>query len=305
MIGRRLIPLCMQRGHQVTAIARSPEGNAALERLGARAVVADLFDREQLARAMSEHDAVVNLATHMPATTARMLLPGAWRENDHIRRDGSAAVAAAALAAGVTRLVQESFGLLYPDRGEAWIDEAVPIQPDRYNRSVADAEHSAARFTEAGGTGVVLRFAAFYGPDSRFLGEEVATIYRGYAPLPGKPGAYLPTVSHDDAASAVIAALEIPAGAYNVVDDQPLTHRDIVDSLADSLGAEHPRYLPVWLTNFIGGPLRTFSRSMRLSNNKLRTASGWAPKYRSMHDGLPTAIAPFRKAPREQLRSAP
>jgi nucleoside-diphosphate-sugar epimerase len=304
VIGRRLIPLCVLRGHEVTALSRSAEGNVAIEKLGARPVVADLFHRDQLARAMAGHDAVINLATHIPRSTVRMLMRSAWRENDHIRRAGSQAVSSAADAAGVKRLVQESYALLYPDRGDAWIDETVPIEPDPYNRAVVDAEQSAARFTETGGIGVALRFASFYGPDSRFLRDMAAMVYRGYSPLPGPLGAYMPTVHHDDAAAAALAALDLPAGVYNVVDDQPLTHRELVDSLADALGAEHPRFLPLWLTKLFGGPMRTFSRSMRLSNGKLR-ASGWSPTFRSVHDGWPTAVAPFKKAPREQLRTAP
>ena len=305
MIGRRLVPLCLQRGHEVTALARSADRKGAVERLGARSTIADLFDRDALTRAMADHDVVINLATHIPKSTMRMLLPGAWRENNRIRREGSATVAAAALAAGVKRMVQESFGLLYPDRGDKWIDETVPIDPAPYNRAVEDAERSAARFTQAGGVGVALRFASFYGPDSGFLRDMVGMIYRGYSPLPPPLGAYMPTVHHDDAATAALAALELPAGVYNVVDDQPLTHRELVDSLADALGAHHPRFLPMWLTTLVGGPLRTYSRSMRLSNRKLVNASGWSPKFRSAHDGWPTAVAPFRRAPREELRHIP
>jgi hypothetical protein len=47
------------------------------------------------------------------------------------------------------------------------------------------------------------------------------------------------------------------------------------------------------------------SRSMRLSNRKLVNASGWSPTFRSVHDGWPTAVAPFRRAPREELRHIP
>jgi nucleoside-diphosphate-sugar epimerase len=305
VIGRRVVPLCLQRGHEVTALARSGDRTGAIERLGARSTIADMFDRDGLARAMAGHDVVINLATHLPSSTMRMFLPGAWHENDRIRREGSANVAAAALATGVKRLVQESYGLVYPDLGGAWIDETVPIAPDHYNRTVADAERSAARFTEGGGTGVVLRFASFYGPDSRFLREMVAMVYRGYSPLPAPIESFMPTVHHDDAATAVMAALDLPAGVYNVVDDQPLTHRELVDSLADALGAHHPRFLPMWLTKLAGGPLRTMSRSMRLSNRKLVNASGWSPTFRSVHDGWPTAVAPFRRAPREELRHIP
>src|SRR5689334_25328967 len=92
VIGRRVVELAISRGHQVTAATHSPDARVGLERLGATAVPTDLFDREQLTAQIADHDAVVNLATHMPSSGLRMFLPGAWRENDRIRREGSAAL---------------------------------------------------------------------------------------------------------------------------------------------------------------------------------------------------------------------
>ena len=63
---------------------------------------------------------VVNLATHIPSSSTRMLLPGAWRENDRIRRVASANLADAAIAGGAERFIQESFAPAYPGRGERW-----------------------------------------------------------------------------------------------------------------------------------------------------------------------------------------
>jgi 2-alkyl-3-oxoalkanoate reductase len=294
VIGRRVVPLCLIRGHQVTAVARSPDAQAALERVGAHAVTVDLFDRAQLGAVLAGCDAVVNLATHMPRSSLRMLLPGAWRENDRLRRDASAALFDAALRVGIERFIQEAFAPAYPARGDRWIDETTPIAPARYGRSVGDPENAAARFTAAGGAGVVLRFAAFYGPDSRVLGDLVRTVRHGFAPLFGSPDAYISSVAHDDAAAAVLAALELPAGAYNVADDEPVSHRTYVDSLADALGVDHPRLPPSWMTALGGAPAAMLARSLRVSNRKLKAASGWAPLFRSVREGWPAAVTPFR-----------
>jgi putative NADH-flavin reductase len=83
--------------HEVTAIARTPEKRATLERSGARTLWLGLFDATAVRRAVVGHDAVINLATSIP-TTSRMLLPGAWRENDRLRRSASANLVDAALA---------------------------------------------------------------------------------------------------------------------------------------------------------------------------------------------------------------
>ena len=233
VIGRRAVPLLLKAGYEVSAAIHSAEHSSPLTQLGARPLVADLFDGRALERTLAGHDAVVNLATHMPSSMLRSLLPGAWRENDRLRRDASRILVDAALADGVGRFVQESFAPVYPDRGDAWIDEDVPIEPTRYNRSVADAEASARRFAAAnGGAGVVLRFAGFYGPDAFQSLTMIEAVRKGFAPLPGRPDAFYSSVSHDDAATAVVAALGLPAGAYNVADDEPLRRRDMANVIA-------------------------------------------------------------------------
>ena len=170
--------------------------------------------------------------------------------------------------------------------GADWIHEDVALQPGRYNRSLLDAEASARRFTEGGGAGVVLRFAGFYGPDSDQLPEMAAAVRRGWMPLVGAAESYVSSVSHDDAARAVVAVLDVPAGVYNVVDDEPLTHRAFADALADALGVPHPRLPPAWLAHVTGSLGELFSRSVRMSNRKLRDAAGWAPVYPSAREGL-------------------
>lgn len=294
VVGRRTVPLLVQAGHQVTAVARTPEKAAAMERSGARPVAVDLFDAEEVRRAVAGHGAVVNLATHIPRTYTRMMLPGAWRENDRIRREASAILVDAALAGGVPRLVQESFAPMYPDRGDEWIDETVPPRPVRYNRSTLDAERSATRFAQAGGSGVILRFAAFYGPDASHVPDLIRFVKRGMAPLPGPAHAYFSSIALDDAAAATVAALDVPSGIYNVADDDPLRRREFADVVAAGLGVPPPRMQPAWMTRLMGSAGELFSRSLRVSNRKLRQASEWAPRYPSLREGWPALLGQVR-----------
>ena len=290
VIGRRVVPLFVQRGHAVTAIGRSMAKRELLERAGARAVDVNLFDEARLREAVSGHDAIVNLATHIPSSTTRMLLPWAWRENDRVRRLGSGTIVNAALAASVQRVIQESFAPIYADHGDAWIDEHHIVTPVRYNRSVLSAENAAARFTGPGRCGVVLRFAGFYGPDAFTLRELVATVRKGWMPIPGSPEAFVSSISHDDAAAAVVAALEVPAGVYNVSDDEPLRRRDWIAALTGAFAIAPPRPLPSWVSRAGGSIMELLSRSQRISNRTLRSASNWAPRHASVREGF-AAIA--------------
>jgi len=292
VVGRRLVPLLLSRGHSVTATAHRPRPRR--QPTGATIIAVDLFDVKALERAVAGHDAIINLATHMPSPVWRMLFRSAWRLNDRIRREGSANVVDAALRGGVATLVQESFALTYPDRGDRWIDEATPLEPIDYNHTVLDAERSVERFTGSGRTGVALRFAAFYGPDAMQLRSYIRTLRMGWAALPGGPERYVSSVSHDDAAAAVVACLNVPAGAYTVVDDEPVRRDVYFASLAERLGVKRPRFLPAWTTPLFGCVGEAMARSLRLSNRKLRTATDWAPMLPSVRDGWPVTLAQMK-----------
>ena len=208
---------------------------------------------------------------------------------EHIRRDGSLALTNGARAAGVTRFVQESFAPLYGDGGDRWLDETAPVRPARYNRSVLDAEKANRAFAESG-VGVTLRFAFLYGPGDPFTAQAIDTIRRGWMPFFGRRDAYLATVTQQDAAAAALAALTLPSGIYNVVDDEPLTREEFGRAVAAMLGVRPPRFVPTWLTKLGGSVAETLSRSLRLSNRKLEQASNWKPQYPSAREGMRASV---------------
>jgi nucleoside-diphosphate-sugar epimerase len=289
VVGRRAIPQLLTRGCRVTAVGRTLQARTELAAMGADPIALDLFDPEAARRALDGHEVVINLATHMPRSAFQMLFPWSWRENDRVRRAGSATLARAAREAGVSRFIQESFAPVYVDGGAQWIDESWPQKPAPYNRTVLDAEASAARFGDAGGAAVVLRFGAFYGPDAS-LRDMIGLVRHGWAPLFGAEDAYWSSVSHEDAASAAVAALDVPAGTYNVCDDEPLPRRAWADAFAEAVGARRPRFFPRWLTAFGGATVDLLSRSQRMTNAKLKGASSWTPRWRSAREGLPAAV---------------
>jgi nucleoside-diphosphate-sugar epimerase len=104
-------------------------------------------------------------------------------------------------------------------------------------------------------------------------------------------------VSHDDAAAAVVAALPLASGAYNVVDDDPVTRRVLGETVAALLGVKPPRRpVPRWITRLLGSLGELMSRSQRISNRKLREAGDWRPRYPSIREGLRATLEQRRKA---------
>jgi len=144
VVGTQTVALLLAAGHQVTGLARSAQKADLLARQGARAVQASLFDPDALARAAAGHDAVVNLATHIPAGAAAVRAR-AWREDDRIRTEGSRVLVDAALQHRVARLVQEAVTFVYPDRGDEWITEETGPEPNRRSQAAT----MAARFYPA------------------------------------------------------------------------------------------------------------------------------------------------------------
>jgi nucleoside-diphosphate-sugar epimerase len=291
-IGGHVIPVLVGEGHTVTALARTPEKAGVLTKQGAKAITVPIFDRPGLATAFAGHDAVANLASALPSTT-QFMRTKAWRNNDRVRTEGSAAVAGAALDAGVGRVIQESVSMLYRDQGASWIDESMPIDFFPIARANIAAETNAHRFTEAGGTGIVLRFGWFYGPGAARSEQMFAQACNHIGLVSGPPGSYVSSIHVADAAASVAAALHAPAGTFNVVDDEPMIKREYAAALADAAGKAMWLRGPGRVALLFGDCLTSLTRSLRVSNSRFRNASGWAPCYPSAREGWIAAATAF------------
>lgn len=289
VLGRRTVTALLARGDQVTGLARSDRRAAELDRLGATPAVVSLFDRPALSAAVAGHDVVVNLATRIP-TGERANDLAAWDENDRIRREGSRNLVDAALDTGAGRYVQESITLLYADGGDAWLDESAPVEPTVITACALAAEAEAARFTAAGGdAAVALRFAYLYGHDSAHTVEAVAAARAGAPYEIGPPDAFRPTVTTDDAAAAVVAALDAPGGLYNVADDEPLRRSEHAEVVARALGDGVAPVPPLDVE--LPPRAAMLGRSQRVSSERFRRATGWRPRHPSAREGWPAVLA--------------
>lgn len=155
------------------------------------------------------------------------------------------------------------------------------------------AESNAARFNDAGGAAVILRFAAFYGPDSNIT-EMMVRFARKRIALGAGPDAFVSSITTDDAAAAAVAALSAPAGLYNVGDDEPVTRREFFGCLADALGVRPPVIAPAALSKLGGKLASVLVRSQRVSNARFRQVTGWSPVYGSVRQGWPMVVAALK-----------
>ena len=172
VLGRALVPLLRDAGHDVAAPTR--------------AAVDLLADPEGVRSAAVGAGAVYHLATRIPPRE-RWDDRDAWRENDRLRRDVSRLLVDAALAGETETYVQPTVAI----GGEA---------PTVLESALA-AEAETARFAAAGRRGVVLRLGALDGP---------GTFHD--APDPDAAA----TLHVADAGLALLAALGVPSGTYDV-----------------------------------------------------------------------------------------
>jgi nucleoside-diphosphate-sugar epimerase len=278
VIGRRSVEQMVNEGHSVTAVARSDAKADQLRKLGATPISIDLFDVAALTKAFAGHDAVVNLATNIP-TGLSAVNPRAWRTNDRLRREASAAIAAAVAAAGVGRMVQESITFPYVANGSDWISEDHPRTYFSLNQSTVDAA-SATNSVVPGAAGVVLRFGMFMAPESPHMRMVLAVARRGFFAPMGSPDGYISFIHADDAAGAVVAALGVPSGTYNVAEAEPDTRALHRDTLAGVVGRKTLRQIPKLIVKAGGAATESFTRSHRISSELLQGVSSWRPSRR-------------------------
>ena len=291
VLGRPVVRRLYTAGHEVAALCRSDANRRTLGALGVRPVTADLFDPDDMGRAIDGFDAVLHLATRIPRV-GQMGRRGAWTENDRIRRDGTKAIRQAARRGSTVRtLLYPSVTFFYADAGDAWLDATnARTEPCHPLESALQAEAEVAAFADdtPDRRGVVLRFGAFYGPASNDARQSLAMARKGVV-LPIAPGgAYRSAIWIDDAASAVVAALDSRvSGVFDVVEDDPATQAQTMAALAQAVGRRRLRPLPRWLLRLaLPGDLRTLlARSQRISNARFRDAAGWRPFVANQQEG--------------------
>jgi nucleoside-diphosphate-sugar epimerase len=301
VIGRRLLPLLLAEGHQVTGMTRSAARTEQLRAAGAEAVVADAFDAEGLKRAVAEArpDAVIHQLTSIPARIDPRKMQRDFATNDRLRTEGTANLVAAAKAAGVTRLIAQSVaffyvpgppGTVHDERDPLLRAEQAPAPVKRSAEALASLERTV---LDAGGT--VLRYGYFYGPGSAIsregsTGREVA---RGRLPIVGSGAGVWSFIHVDDAAAATVAALGAnKLGAFNVVDDEPARVAEWIPALAGALGARKPRKVPALLARALAGSygVAIMTQAQGASNALAKRELGWSPRYASWREGFETAL---------------
>jgi len=297
-MGKRLVPALLAAGHQVAAMTRSPDKAAALAAAGAEPVVADGLDRGAVLAAVTATapEVIIHQMTGLTGMKSLKKFDAEFAATNRLRTEGTDNLLAAARAAGVRRIVAQSYGNWNYERTgtalKAEQDRFDPAPPANQRATLTAIEYVERAVTGADGIeGVALRYGNFYGPGTGMSldGDISAQVRKRGFPIVGD-GAGVWSFAHmDDAAAAAIAAAERGApGVYNVCDDDPAPVAIWLPELARALGAKPPRHVPVWLGKlFVGDVGVSMMTQIRgVTNAKAKRELGWKPRYPSWRDGF-------------------
>jgi nucleoside-diphosphate-sugar epimerase len=270
VVGRHLLPLLVERGHQVTGLTRREEDADALRVKGVEAVVADARDRDALVRAV--RDAAPEIVLHQLTD----LSGGDRKANAELRRTGTRNLLDAALSAGVRRVVAQSISWAYEPGADPAV-EGVPLDLGASEPRLTTVEGVAAleSAVREAPEWVVLRYGLLYGPGTWYARDGLMAhlAQRGELVADGDISSF---VHVDDAAAAAVEALEWPSGAVNVCDDEPASGHDWVPAFCRAVAVPSP---PLSRTERNG-----WARGA--GNHYAREHLNWSPRYPSWREGF-------------------
>ncbi|MEU6782282.1 NAD(P)-dependent oxidoreductase [Nonomuraea angiospora] len=300
VLGQRLVPLLVARGHQVTASTTSAAKTGLLERLGAEAVVMDGLDAVSVGEAVAKArpDAIVHQMTAISVAHAGkpdMKHMDRWfAGTNRLRTEGTDHLLAAAEATGVTGFVAQSYGAWNGIREGGWVkteqDRVDPMTGTPAEPGMKAIGHVEDVVVKAGGA--VLRYGWFYGPGA--TDDLVEPIRKRQFPVVGSGAGHCSWVHLDDAASATLLAVEQRArGVFNIVDDEPAPAAEWLPYLAGCAGAKRPMRVPAWLARPLAGDVAVtmMTEGRGFSNAKAKRELGWQLRYPSWRQGFKEELA--------------
>jgi 2-alkyl-3-oxoalkanoate reductase len=305
-IGKQLVPMLVERGHEVTGMTRTPAKEEAIRSIGARPVVADGLDPEAVAQAVAEAEpeVVIHELTAIDAGTVGRNIDKQFAVTNRLRTESLDHLLDAARAVGARRFIVQSFaGWPFERTGGPIKSEEDPLQtspPKGVVETLAAIRYLEETVTGAEGIeGVVLRYGGFYGPFTSIGlnpdGEQIEMVRKRRLPVVGDGGGIWSLVHIRDAAAATAAAVERgDPGIYNVVDDDPARVSVFIPELAKAIGAKPPRHLPRWLGRLIAGEAATvmMTEVRGASNAKAKRDLGWELSYPSWRIGIREGLSP-------------
>ena len=296
-IGRQLVPRLVAVGHQVVAMTSKEANRQLVTALGAEVAVADALDADQVVEAVARAspEVIVHQLTAIGSVDLRHL-DRDFAVTNRLRTEGTDHLLSAGRAVGsggswrrarCTATTHASAA-----RSRTRRPRSTPLPRVRVRETAAAIKRLETAVLGAGWTqGIVLRYGAFYGPNTSLSpgGEQFEMVRQRKFPLVGNGAGMWSFIHIADAADATVAAVDHGyRGIYNVVDDDPAPVAEWLPTLAEILGAKRPMHVPRFVGRvFAGGLGVAFMTEIRgASNEKAKRDLRWQPEHPSWREGF-------------------
>jgi dihydroflavonol-4-reductase len=313
-IGSRLARALLDRGWDVTVLARVPERAQALADAGARIAIGDITDPASLATSMPGHDAVFHLAAWYAIgvrDAARM---------EQINVGGTLNVLDAAASAAIPKIVYcSTIAALGSLPGGGISDESDVHEGSfgsNYERTKLRAHQIAAERAASGAPIVTVMPGATYGPgDESMVGVLLKLYAKGLLVACPFQETGLSWTHVEDVANGMVLAFENgePGEGYILGGDNE-TIGGVFARIRPFTGKRAPMKMPNWLVkagipfgpliaralkqepDLLKEGLTSLNGSWMYSSKKAEAGLGY--RFRSIEDGIPPVIAALRAKPK-------
>ena len=297
-IGKRLLPMLVAAGHQVTGTTRTLGKSGSIRSAGAQAEVVDALNKRSVIDAVerTQPEVIIHELTAIPTGLNLKRFDEDFALTNMLRTEGTDHLLAAARQVGCRRFIAQSFAPLAYERNGSWVkneEDARLSTPEPEARKTLEAifHLESAVSGQTAMQGFILRYGWFYGPGTSLGGKggQLGEIRKRRIPIVGKGSGHWSFVHISDAAAATLAAVTASSpGVYNICDDEPAPVSTWLPYLAEAIGAKPPRHIPKWLGRLAIGDygVALMNEIRGASNEKAKTLLRWKPRWPSWQQGF-------------------
>jgi len=295
-LGAHILNKLLARGDEITVLTRNHRMAARLAALGIQSVIGDLLHpMDKLTYRIPHQDAVISVPA--PENLPKRIMERELRafQNEVTLHFSSSleiaekldcpliATLCASYRTGREEVADEKWPL--DRRGLGKIGEMIdPLVEQAFGRDFPL---------------VLMLPGEIYGPGGNFETGIYREVKEGDYKLIGDGGNHRPRVYVDDLANAYAKALEVmPLGhRFIIADDEPVTVKDFIETLAHFIGVDVPAVLRPVVARMQLGRLAYDSATANsvVSNARARRYLAWEPAYASYVDGLAVTVSELQE----------
>lgn len=291
-MGSAVVNELLAQGHQVIGLIRDPAKAEALVRKGMTTQVGEMVSPQTYLSVIPSIDAVIQ--------AAQLSVGGRFTNASKDKVNQADEIMSLALAKECIQhdkiLVYTSGCFNYGDHGANWISENTLPNPSPLGEGHAHVVAKLVSLQKSKGLKLLILSPGFvYGPGGLFKTSFYDTLEKGQLRVFGKGQNYWSPIHVKDLAKAYGSVLTNGryGETYNIVDDNPISLRQMIDEITTAKGAKSVGTIPPWLIGLlIGNPLvKSLTSSFRVSNKKAKENLKWQPQYPSFQDGIKITLS--------------